>query len=55
MRFNNADEFTRRQFMSNIAKAALGVTIAPMLGNSVASAADFVPNRPRAAKSVIFL
>lgn len=55
MRFNSADEFTRRQFMINFAKASLGVTVAPMLGASVASAADFVPNRPRAAKSVIFL
>lgn len=55
MNLKNADEFTRRQLLSGIAKAALGVTVAPMFGSSVASAADFVPNRPRAAKSVIFL
>ncbi len=52
---SSADEFSRRQFMLNIAKATLGVSLAPMLGRTVASAADFVPNRPRAAKSVIFL
>jgi hypothetical protein len=55
MRFNSADEFTRRQFVANIAKAALGVSVAPMIHSDIASAADFVPNRPRAAKSVIFL
>ena len=55
MTFNSADEFSRRQFLLNLAKTSLGVTLAPMLGASVASAADFVPTRPRAAKSVIFL
>jgi Protein of unknown function (DUF1501) len=50
-----ADEFTRRQLLANIAKSALGVSILPMFGPTVASAADYVPNRPRAAKSVIFL
>jgi Protein of unknown function (DUF1501) len=55
MNLKNADEFTRRQLLANIAKTTLGVTIAPMIGTSVATAADFVPNRPRAAKSVIFL
>ena len=55
MRYHSADEFSRRQFMINIAKTSLGVTLAPMLGSTVASAADFVPSRPRAAKSVIFL
>jgi hypothetical protein len=55
MQFNSADEVSRRQFMINFAKASFGVTVLPMLGRSVASAADFVPVRPRAAKSVIFL
>ena len=55
MRFHSADEFTRRELMIKMAKSAFGISIAPMLGNSVASAADFVPNRPKAAKSVIFL
>lgn len=55
MKFNNADEFTRRELMIKMAKSAFGISLAPMLGNSVASAADFVPNRPKAAKSVIFL
>ncbi|RYD33938.1 MAG: DUF1501 domain-containing protein [Verrucomicrobiaceae bacterium] len=41
--------------MIKMAKSAFGLSLAPMFGNSVASAADFVPNRPRAAKSVIFL
>ena len=34
--FNNADELTRRQFMTNAARAYLGVTVAPMLGASLA-------------------
>ena len=55
MRFNNADEFTRRELMMKMAKATFGLSLAPMFGNTVATAADFVPNRPRAAKSVIFL
>ncbi|MES2709729.1 MAG: DUF1501 domain-containing protein [Verrucomicrobiota bacterium] len=55
MRFHNADEFTRRELMIKMAKSAFGISLAPMFGSSVASAADFVPNRPRAAKSVIFL
>jgi hypothetical protein len=55
MRFNNADEFTRRELMIKMAKSAFGISLAPMFGTSVATAADFVPNRPKAAKSVIFL
>ncbi|MDB6132210.1 MAG: hypothetical protein JWM59_453 [Verrucomicrobiales bacterium] len=55
MNFHKADEFTRRELMIKMAKSAFGISLAPMFGNSVASAADFVPNRPRAAKSVIFL
>ncbi len=55
MSLPSADEFSRRNFLLNIAKASLGVTVAPMLGRTVATAADFVPVRPRAAKSVIYL
>jgi hypothetical protein len=55
MNFHSADEFSRRHFLRRMAQATLGVTVAPMLGSSVASAASFVPTRPRAAKSVIFL
>ncbi len=55
MNFNDTDEFTRRQLLCNIAKAALGVSVAPMFSSSLATAADFLPNRPKAAKSVIFL
>ena len=55
MRLNRADELTRRQMLVNLAKSTLGVTLLPMTGASVAHGADFVPNRPRAAKSVIFL
>ena len=55
MNFNKADEFTRRELMMKMAKASFGITLAPMFGNSVATAADFAPTRARAAKSVIFL
>lgn len=55
MKFTSADEFTRRELMIKMAKTAFGISLAPMFGNSVATAADFVPIRPRAAKSVIFL
>jgi hypothetical protein len=55
MRFHRADEFTRRELMIKMAQSAFGITLAPMLGASVATAADFAPSRPRAAKSVIFL
>lgn len=55
MKFNSADEFTRRELMIKMAKASFGISLAPMFGHSVATAADFVPNRPRSAKSIIFL
>ena len=55
MNLHNTDEFTRRNFLRRMAQTTLGVTLAPMLGSQIASAADFVPTRPRAAKSVIFL
>ena len=55
--FNQADELTRRQFMCDSARKYLGVTLAPMLGASVATEVfGFnTPLRARAAKSVIFL
>ncbi len=55
MPFHRADEFTRRELMIKMAQSAFGITLAPMIGSSVATAADFAPSRPRAAKSVIFL
>ena len=55
MKFNNADEFTRRELMVKMAKSAFGISLAPMLGQSVATATEFVPNRLRSAKSVILL
>ncbi len=55
MNFHSADEFTRRELMIKMAKSAFGLSLAPMLGNSIATAADFAPGRARAAKSVIFL
>lgn len=55
--FNKADELTRRQFVSNAARAYLGVHLFPMLGGTLASAA---PDAPAAAtggkaKNVIYL
>jgi hypothetical protein len=55
MNFHSADEFTRRELMIKMAKSAFGLSLAPMLGHSIATAADFAPTRARAAKSVIFL
>jgi hypothetical protein len=55
MNFHRADEFTRRELMIKMAKSAFGISLAPMLGHSTATAADFAPTRARAAKSVIFL
>ncbi|MEM7147791.1 MAG: DUF1501 domain-containing protein [Verrucomicrobiota bacterium] len=57
--FNKVDEWSRRNFMVNSARSFLGVSILPMLAKD-ADAADslkktFVPKRPKAAKSVIFL
>ena len=34
--FMKADELTRRRFMTNAARAYLGVTVAPLLGASIA-------------------
>ncbi len=55
MNLHRHDEITRRRLLANIARTSLGVTLAPMLGSSVATAADFVPHRGKAAKNVIFL
>jgi hypothetical protein len=57
--FNKVDEWSRRNFMVNSARSFLGVSILPMITKD-AGAADtrertFVPKRPKAAKSVIFL
>ncbi len=53
--FLKADELTRRQFVSNAARAYLGVHLFPMLGGTFASAA--VPGKVAGgkAKNVIYL
>lgn len=53
--FLKADELTRRQFVSNAARAYLGVHLFPMLGNTLASAAPAVASKGGTAKSVIYL
>lgn len=58
MKPNRHDEITRRQFVINSARSMLGVTVAPMLGASVATeawAAESSPGGGGRAKSVIFL
>ena len=52
---NKADEPTRRQFMSNAARAYLGVHLFPMLGPSIASAAAEGAAKGAKAKHVIYL
>ena len=37
--FNRQDELTRRQIMVNAARSYLGVTVAPMLGGTLATGA----------------
>lgn len=56
MNFSKADELTRRQFVSNAARAYLGVHLFPMLGGTVASAAPegTTPGGGK-AKNVIYL
>ena len=56
MNFSKADELTRRQFVSNAARAYLGVHLFPMLGGTVASAAPeaTAPGGGK-AKNVIYL
>ena len=57
--FNKSDEVSRRQFMASAAKTCLGVSVLPMLGNTVATEDTFgaaaPPMRPHAARSVIYL
>ena len=49
------DELTRRQFVSNAARAYLGVHLFPMLGSTLASAAPEAAAKGGTAKSVIYL
>ncbi len=50
-----ADELTRRQFMTNAARAYLGVHLFPMLGGTLASAAPADVAKSAKAKHVIYL
>ena len=55
---NKMNELSRRHFMADTARKALGVSVLPMLGQSVGAApveGTFAPGRAKAAKSVIFL
>ncbi len=52
---HRADELTRRQFVSNAAKAYLGVHLLPMLGSSVGTAAPVGAASGSKAKHVIYL
>ncbi len=53
--FLKADELTRRQFVSNAARAYLGVHLFPMLGSTLASAAPTERVKGGKAKNVIYL
>lgn len=57
--FNRFDEPTRRAFMANMAKAAFGLSIVPVLGQGLLSAADpakvSVPKRRKPASKCIYL
>ena len=60
--FNRLDEPTRRAFMANMAKAAFGLSIMPVLGQGLLSAADPVkgsavvaPKRRKPASKCIYL
>lgn len=53
--FPKADELTRRQFVSNAARAYLGVHLFPMLGGTLASAAPTQATQGGTAKSIIYL
>jgi len=53
--FPKADELTRRQFVSNAARAYLGVHLFPMLGGTLASAAPTETAKGGTAKNVIYL
>src|SRR3954464_7804159 len=52
---HQADELTRRQFVSNAARAYLGVHLFPMLGGTLASAAPANAAAVAKAKHVIYL
>ncbi len=51
----HADEFTRRQFLSNVARSCLGVCLFPMFGTSVAGASPAGTRATARAKHVIYL
>lgn len=60
--FNRFDEPTRRAFMANMAKAAFGLSIVPVLGQGLLSAADpakgstaALPKRRKPASKCIYL
>jgi hypothetical protein len=53
--FLKADELTRRQFVTNAARAYLGVHLFPLLGGTLASAAPEAALKGGTAKSVIYL
>jgi hypothetical protein len=53
--FNQADELSRRHFMSNAARAYLGVHLFPMLGSTIATAAPADAASSAKAKHVIYL
>ena len=53
--FLKADELTRRQFVSNAARAYLGVHLFPMMGGTLASAAPAETVKGGTAKNVIYL
>lgn len=50
-----ADEFTRRQFLSNVARNCLGVCLFPMFGASIAGAAPTGAKPGAKAKHIIYL
>lgn len=49
------DEFTRRQFLSNVARNCLGVCLFPMFGSSIAGAAPTGARTGTKAKNIIYL
>ncbi len=55
MSLQKSDESTRRQFLSNAARAYLGVHLFPMLGSSIAEAAPASAAQVAKAKHVIYL
>jgi uncharacterized protein (DUF1501 family) len=53
--FSKPDEFTRRQFLANAARAYLGVHLFPMFGASIAEAAPASAAQVAKAKHIIYL